>query len=118
MDKFIFKWKPDKTSVCLPDGFKSQFDEDSQPEIPLILVDDNDNRESIIYNFEKNSISIKSLVSWQNDFQPKKNEKIALIRDKGYVYRITVLDRDSKQYDGLYLGKIKDDFNKYDLSAD
>lgn len=113
MKKFVFKWEPGKTSVPLPDEFKLQFGKDNQSEIPLILVDDNGNRESIIYNFEKNSIPIRALINWQNDFQPKKNEKIALIYQKGYAYKITILGRDKQQYDGLYLGKIKDIFNKY-----
>lgn len=113
MDKYVFEWIPDKTSVYLPENFKKQFDNYYEIEIPLILIDDNDNKESIIYNLEKNLIPIKFLINWQNDFQPKKNEKIALISLGSSTYKITILNKNSKFYEGLYLGKIKDSFNKF-----
>jgi len=111
MKEFIFLWNPDKTSVYLPESFKSQFAED-QAEIPLIFIDDNGNKESFIYNLVHNSIQLKALQGWVNDFQPNKNEKIVLIHQGGFVYKITISGREEKQYEGLYLGKIKDDFNQ------
>ena len=105
MKEFIFLWNPDKTSVYLPESFKSQFAED-QAEIPLIFIDDNGNKESFIYNLVHNSIQLKALQGWVNDFQPNKNEKIVLIHQGGFVYKITISGREEKQYEGLYLGKI------------
>lgn len=112
MKNYIFKWNPDKNSVQLPDSFKRQFG-NNETEVPLIIADDNGNKESYIYNFVKNSLSLKNLQGWINDFQPKKNEKIALINQGGFLFKITILDREDKQYEGLYIGKIKDDFNQY-----
>lgn len=113
MDKFVFGWTPDKNSVYLPKEFKNQFPDNGQNEIPLIIIDDNNNKESIIYNFENNSLPIKSLINWQNDFQPKKNEKVVLLHEGINSYKISILDKENKQYEGLYLGKIKDIYNKY-----
>lgn len=111
MKEFVFKWNPSKNSFILPEEFKTQFDS-NQTEIPLILVDDNGNKESIIYNYLNNSILLKSIYGWINDFQPKKNEEVALTHEDGYRYRIAILNRDNRQNDGLYLGKIKDNFNQ------
>lgn len=112
MDEFIFSWNPDKTLVYLPEIFKKQFENYPESEVPLILIDDNNNKESIIYNLERNAVSLKFLLNWQNDFNPKKNEKIILIPLGSSSYKISILNRSNKEHEGLYLGKIKDEFNK------
>ncbi|MBU0534807.1 DUF853 family protein [Patescibacteria group bacterium] len=110
---YTCKWNTDKNSLPLQDDFKLQFKAQNQDDIPLILIDDNDNKQSVIYSYPKNAIHLSSLVDWINDFQPKKNEVIELVQVTGTSFKIRIGSRESNDAEGIYLGKLKDSYAQY-----
>lgn len=114
MKSYKFLWQPEKTTVKLPENFALQFGDTKAVEIPLIFVDENKNKGSVIYNGEKNSILLKSLIWWINNFDPQVGEEIELKGKDKATYEISIpAGGPPKTKDGLYLGKRKDEFNQY-----
>lgn len=112
MSSYKFPWRPEKASVCLPQEFSEQFKGVGQDDIPIILIDENENKESVIYNTKENSIALKYLINWTNDLQPQIGEEILITPIGGQSFKISVVGRNSKASDGLYLGKKKDKYNQ------
>ena len=114
--RFYIRWAVGKgTALTMPMGFSDLFPV-AEEEVSLLLQDEKEAKFPVIYNQQRNEISMRWLIDWVRNYEPRQGDSvlIELIDSQARLFRIA-LDKPGnlRLTDGLYLGKQKDLLGKF-----